>query len=80
MSREYPDTLETHMNDDRIIALALNLNQFISVESKAAESAGASPEMLPGNGLDQHDFLHAADASERVCFGDIRKMENPEPL
>ncbi len=58
------------MKQDLIIVLgvALSFTQLASVQSKAAEGSAATPQVLPGNGLAQHDFLYAGESKNRRVF------------
>jgi len=51
-----------------LLSLALSFAQLASVQSRAAEGAIAAPQVLPGNGLAQHDFLYAGESKNRRAF------------
>ena len=51
-----------------ILVSALSFIPIASIQSQAAESAGAAPQLLPGNGLAQHDFLYAGESKNRRAF------------
>src|SRR6266567_1985537 len=50
------------------LGLALGFSQLLSVPSKAAEEPAATPAVLPGSGLAQHDFLYAGESKNRRAF------------
>ncbi|MBI3418246.1 MAG: PQQ-like beta-propeller repeat protein [Verrucomicrobia bacterium] len=58
------------MNQNPIIVLtfALSFSPLVSDQSKAAESDVVSPQVLPGKGLAQHDFLYAGESKQRRAF------------
>src|SRR5258708_6602371 len=51
-----------------VLILALSLAQLASAQSRAAEGSIAAPQVLPGNGLAQHDFLYAGESKNRRAF------------
>jgi len=51
-----------------LLSLALSFAQLASVQSRAAEPSAAVPQVLPGNGLAQHDFLYAGESKNRRAF------------
>ena len=58
------------MNPNRtlLFALALSSAPLASVQSPATESTAAAPQVLPGKGLAQHDFLYAGESKNRRAF------------
>ena len=51
-----------------MLSLALSLNPPATTQSRAAESAASTPEVLPGKGLAQHDFMYAGESKNRRAF------------
>jgi hypothetical protein len=51
-----------------ILCFALSVTPFGLVQSQAAESSAATAQVLPGNGLAQHDFLYAGESKQRRAF------------
>ena len=50
-----------------VLGIALSFTP-LAVQSKAVESSAATPQVLPGNGLAQHDFLYAGESKNRRAF------------
>src|SRR5580765_6257397 len=50
------------------LGFGLSLFPLASFQSRAADAAAAAPEVLPGNGLAQHDFLYAGESKNRRAF------------
>ena len=48
--------------------LALSFTHLAPVQSHAAEGITAAPQVLPGKGLAQHDFLYAGESKNRRAF------------
>src|SRR3954452_13452888 len=51
-----------------ILVLTLNVAPLASFEAVAAEDGPRLPEVLPGKGLAQHDFLYAGESKNRRAF------------
>ena len=50
------------------IGIACGFIQLAYRQSYAAQSAGAGSQLLPGNGLAQHDFMYAGESKSRRAF------------
>ena len=51
-----------------LLGLALSFSPCASISSQAAEAVSAAPQVLPGKGLAQHDFLYAGESKNRRAF------------
>lgn len=50
------------------LGLALALSPLTALPSHAADANNAPPQVLPGRGLAQHDFLYAGESKNRRAF------------
>jgi len=73
-SRETQDSRACSMKPNRILILvecigvALGIVPFALVPSRAADRSTSAPQVLPGKGLAQHDFLYAGESKNRRVF------------
>ena len=51
-----------------VLAATLSFTSLTPFQSQAAEGAAAMPQVLPGKGLAQHDFMYAGESKERRAF------------
>ena len=63
------------MTSNQIIAigLVLSLMPLGLVQLRGAEGPAITPQVLPGNGMAQHDFFYAGESKQRRAFIVIRK-------
>ena len=60
---ENPNSHSKFMKQNPIIVLGIALSfTQLAFQSKAADSSAATQQILPGNGLAQHDFLYAGES------------------
>ena len=50
------------------LGLALTLSPLTFLQSDAADANNTPPQVLPGRGLAQHDFLYAGESKNRRAF------------
>jgi outer membrane protein assembly factor BamB len=50
------------------LSLALHFTTLAALQSRAADSPAGTSQLLPGNGLAQHDFLYAGESKNRRAF------------
>lgn len=51
-----------------LFCVALGVTLIASTQSQAAESSALTTQVLPGNGLAQHDFMYAGESKQRRAF------------
>jgi len=55
-------------NPITVLSLVLSFAHLSAFQSESAESPTATPQVLPGRGLAQHDFLYAGESKNRRAF------------